>query len=148
VLLLRRPELWPRDIIAAQAILAWAQLVVGDVTMAETVIVQACVQARAGRYAVTLLDALRVLALVLIRQERCGEATDAISEGLALARSIPYPYAGGRLQQVYGQLLLAQGEIEPARERLGAALATFRRLGARLDAERTAQWLDTVSLPA
>jgi hypothetical protein len=48
-----------------------------------------------------------------------------------------YPYAEARLLQVYGQLHAQQGDHEPARARLGAALAIFRRLGARKDIERT-----------
>jgi hypothetical protein len=50
-----------------------------------------------------------------------------------------YPYAEARLLHVYGELDLQTGRTGPARERLGAALAIFRRLGAQADAERVAQ---------
>jgi transposase len=83
--------------------------------------------------------------MVLARYGRWVEATGALEEGLALTRSIPYPYAEGRLLQVYGQMHLAQGEAGPARERLEAALAIFRRLGARKDAERVGQAIASLS---
>jgi hypothetical protein len=48
-----------------------------------------------------------------------------------------------RLLQVYGNLHAQHSESKPARERLEAALAIFRRLGARKDVERTEQLLAT-----
>ena len=86
-----------------------------------------------------LVDALRVQALVATRQRQWEEAECALGEGLAMARSIHYPYAEGRLLHVYGQMHAQKGEPGPARERLEAALAIFRRLGARKDAERAKQ---------
>jgi hypothetical protein len=47
--------------------------------------------------------------------------------------------------QVSGGLHAQAGQSEPARERLEAALAIFRRLGARKDIERTEQVLTTLS---
>ena len=44
------------------------------------------------------------------------------------------PYAEGRLLHVYGEMNVQKGKPEPAGERLEAALAIFRRLGARKDA--------------
>ena len=60
---------------------------------------------------------------------------------------MPYPYAEGRLLHAYGQMHVAKGEPGPARERLEAALAIFRRLGARKDAERVEQDLAALPLP-
>jgi hypothetical protein len=54
---------------------------------------------------------------------------------------MPYPHGEGRLLELYGRLHLASGEPTSARERLEAALAIFRRLGACKDAERTDQVL-------
>jgi transposase len=48
---------------------------------------------------------------------------------------MPYPYAEARLLHVYGLMHAQKGGPEPARERLEAALALFRRLGARKDAD-------------
>jgi hypothetical protein len=83
-----------------------------------------------------LVDALRVEAMVAIRQLRWQQAERALAEGLALARSMSYLYAEGRLLHVYGQMHVANAEPGPARERLEVALAIFQRLGARKDAER------------
>jgi hypothetical protein len=48
---------------------------------------------------------------------------------------------------VYGLLHARKGEKEPARERLEAALAIFRHLGARKDAERTEQTIADLPCP-
>jgi tetratricopeptide (TPR) repeat protein len=79
---------------------------------------------------------LRVQAMIAIQKGRWDEAIAALEEGLELARSMPYPYAEGRLLHVYAELYLQKGEPGPARECLEAALAIFRRLGARKDVER------------
>jgi hypothetical protein len=86
-----------------------------------------------------LVDALRVHAMVAMQQQHWEDAAGALEEGLALARRMPYPYAEGRLLYVYGELHTQKGEPGPARERLEAALAIFRRLGARKDVERAEQ---------
>jgi hypothetical protein len=48
--LLDRTELRPRDIIAAQATFAWAQLEMGEVALAEAVAEQASSRARVAHY--------------------------------------------------------------------------------------------------
>lgn len=77
--------------------------------------------------------------MVALRQQYWEEATTALEEGVALARSMPYPYAEGRLLHVYGQMHIQKGEPALARERLEAALAIFQRLGARKDIEQVEQ---------
>jgi hypothetical protein len=79
------------------------------------------------------LDALRVQAMVATRQHHWSEAEQALEEGLTLARSMPYPYAEGRLLHVYGLMHVHKGEPELARERLEAALAIFRGLAKNQD---------------
>jgi tetratricopeptide (TPR) repeat protein/transcriptional regulator with XRE-family HTH domain len=143
--LIDRLDLWAQDVITVQTTLAWAQLEIGAVVEAEAMAVQAGARARAASERIRLVDVLRVQALVLTRSARWVEARGALDEGLALTRSIPYPYAEGRLLHVYGRMLRVQDETGPARERLAAALATFRRLGARKDAERTEHLLATLS---
>jgi hypothetical protein len=96
-------------------------------------------QARSDRF--NLVEALRVQALVACRQEQWGGAAQALEEGISVARGMPYPYAEGRLLQVYGLMSVHTGQPEQARERLEAALAIFHRLGADKDAERTAHLL-------
>ena len=99
-------------------------------------------RARVGGYRLALVDALRVQAMIAIRQERWAEAEAALEEGLSLAQDMPYPYVEARLLHVYGEMHLQKGESGLARERLEAALTIFWRLGARKDAERAqeAMW--------
>jgi hypothetical protein len=82
-----------------------------------------------------------VQGMVRICQERWAEAERALEEGLTMARSLPYPYGEARLLHVYGEMHAKRGELGPARERLEDALAIFRRLGARKDAEPVEQAL-------
>jgi predicted HTH transcriptional regulator len=57
---------------------------------------------------------------------------------------MPYPYAEARLLHVYGLLHTQKQELAPAHERLAAALAIFRRLGARSHAEQVEQALTSL----
>jgi tetratricopeptide (TPR) repeat protein len=121
--------------------LAWVQLELGEVTEAEASVARAITHARAMAYRVALVDALRVQAMVLTRQHRWVDAEHSLDEGLALVERMPYPYAEARLLHVYGMMHAAQGKPRPARERLEAARAIFRRLGARPEAAQTEQAL-------
>lgn len=141
--LLDRPGLEEFDVTAFLPVLAWAYLELGDQAQAEQTIDQALRRMRAENLRLMLANALRVHAMILIRQARWDAATSALEEGLAVACAMPYPYAKGRLLQVYGQMHTARGEPFPARERLEAALAVFRWLGARKDIEQVAQLLAT-----
>jgi hypothetical protein len=113
----------------------------GEVTAAAQLVGQVVTDARSRGDRLALIDALRVQALAAIRQERWDDATQVLEEGISLAHALPYPYAEGRLLQVYGDMYIQKGEADPARERLEAALAIFRRLGAHKDVERTEQAL-------
>jgi tetratricopeptide (TPR) repeat protein len=125
-----------------QPTLAWAYLELGEVAAAAEMVGQAITRIRAvGYYRTVLVHALWVQAMVATRQGRWEDAERTLEEGLALARSMPYPYAEARLLHVYGQMHAQMGEPVPARERLQEALAIFRRLGARKDAERAEKTL-------
>jgi tetratricopeptide (TPR) repeat protein len=127
--------------------MAWALLELGEVRQANDVVAQAINFARATNYRLSLVHALWVQAMVATRQGRWEDAERTLEEGLALARSMPYPYAEGRLLHVYGELHAQKGEPEPALERLEAALAIFGRLGARKDAERAEQAIVALQQP-
>jgi transposase len=107
-----------------------------------------------------LVEALRVQAMIALRQERrlardglraVGDqslwevAEHSLDEGLALARELPYPYAEARLLHVSAQMHIQRGELEPARARLEGALAVFRRLGARQDTAQVDRALASLS---
>jgi tetratricopeptide (TPR) repeat protein len=139
--LLDRPGLEEVDVTELLPLVAWAHLERGDVMQARAVVAQALKRAQAQHCGRVVPDGLWVQAMVAIRQEQWAEAVRALEEGLALAQSMPYPYAEGRLLHVYGEMHAQKGEPGPARERLEAALAIFRRLGARKDAEGVEQAL-------
>jgi tetratricopeptide (TPR) repeat protein len=142
--LLERPglELASNEILLVST-LAWTYLELGDLGRADAHIELALGRARAASDGRTLPDLLRVLALVRVQQGRWAEATAALEEGLTLAWNTPYPYAEGRLLHDFGVLHLKRGQTEQARQRLEAALAIFRRLGARKHIERAEQLLTT-----
>jgi len=116
--------------------LAWAYLDLGEAALAAETAAQAVAHARVERDNLSLVDALWIQAMVATRQARWTDAAQTLEEALALARPMPYRYAEGRLLHIDGLLRLDQEEPRLARERLEAALAIFRRLGARQDIER------------
>jgi tetratricopeptide (TPR) repeat protein/transcriptional regulator with XRE-family HTH domain len=134
--LLDRPGMEEQQVVHLLPTLAWAHLEGGDVEQAAAVVEQGVRRARAGSYRRALVEALRVQVLVCTLQQRWMEAAHSVEEGLALARSMPHPYAESRLLHVYGEMYVKKGEAEAARARLEAALAIFRRLGAHGYIER------------
>jgi tetratricopeptide (TPR) repeat protein len=134
--LLDRPGVNQPSATRLLAVLAWAHLELGELAEAEQVVSEAIMRMRTDNHRPDLVYALWIQAMIALRQARWTEAERSLEEGLTLARHMPYPYAEGRLLHVYGELHVAKGEPVPARERLEAALAIFRRLGARKDAER------------
>ena len=128
-------------------LLAWVHLELGEVAQAADVVARAIARARRQTQHVSLVNALRVQALVAIRQERWDEAARSLEEALALTRRMGYPYGEARVLHVYGLLHARKGEMDPVRERLEASLAIFRHLGARKDAARTAQAIADLPCP-
>jgi len=133
---LDRPGLEELDVDVLLPLMAWAHLDLGELDVATEMAARGLTRAQAEGNRVALVDALRVQAIVSIRQRHWEEAERFLEEGLARARGMPYPYAEGRLLYVYGLLHIERDEPGPARERLEAALALFRRLGARQDIKR------------
>jgi tetratricopeptide (TPR) repeat protein/transcriptional regulator with XRE-family HTH domain len=121
--------------------LARAHLELGETSDAETLIMQIVAYARGAGELLLLAKVLWLQALVAGRQGRWEEATAAVEEGISLTRSMPFPYMEARTLQVYGDLHRQKGEPKQAHERLAAALAIFRRLGARRDAAHLEQAL-------
>jgi tetratricopeptide (TPR) repeat protein/transcriptional regulator with XRE-family HTH domain len=134
--LLDRPGLQEWTVTCLLPVLAWAYLDLGEVDEAASAATQAVARAQTQHIWIALVDALRVRALVATRQGDWRAAEHALEEGLVLAHPMPYPYAEARLLHVYGLLHARQGEHEPACERLTAALAIFRGLGASKDIEQ------------
>jgi tetratricopeptide (TPR) repeat protein len=143
--LLDRPGLEELDVTRLLPHLAWSHLELGQVQAAVEVAQQAVRRARAEDLPPTLVDALWAQALVELRQGHREETARVLEEGLALARGMPYPYAEARFLHFYGELHVQKGEMGAAREHLQAALAIFRRLGARPGIAQTERALAALS---
>jgi hypothetical protein len=91
------------------------------------------------------VDALRVSAVLRLRQNRRRDAEAVLNDALGLSRAMPYPYAGAKALYVYGLLHSTSGEPAQARGRFEAALAICRGLGERLYAERIERALGSLS---
>jgi tetratricopeptide (TPR) repeat protein len=142
--LLDRSDAAEFDVTYLLPVLARAYLELGEVEQAAETVAQAIARMRAENMRLMLADALWVQAMVRHRQGKLAEAADALEEGIALAREMPYPYSEARLLHLYGLLHADQDEPGQARALLAEALAIFERLGARTDAERVEQALGNV----
>jgi tetratricopeptide (TPR) repeat protein len=89
----------------------------------------------------TLVQALRVQALVLSKQERWEEAENALQEALTLCRSMAAPYAEAKTLYTAGLVSHKKGELETSRQRFEAALMILEQLGERLYARSIEQLL-------
>lgn len=133
--LLERDEV--HDTVFMLPLAAWAHLDLGNLDEAGAVSLQAVARPRAEQTMFVLPDALRIRAQVATIRRQWTQAALALDEGLDLAHGMPQPYAEAGILRVYGAMHEAKGEPEQARTRLEQALAIFRRLGARWDAEQT-----------
>ncbi len=128
-------------------LLAWAYLVSGDGDQAAALLAECLAKVREHQYRVLLADALRIQALLALRQGHWQEAEAALDEAIALAHEMPYPYAEAKARYVYGDLHAARGNVERAREQYTAALVILGQLGERLYAEQVERALAEVSRP-
>jgi transposase len=125
--------------------LAWAHLERGAAAEAAAATSLTIARATALGYRLPLVEAWRIQGMVCTRAGRWDEARRAFADGLALARSLPYPYAEARLLHMNGLLHVQMGEPAPARAQLEAARALFARLGARTNAVQVEQDLAGLS---
>jgi tetratricopeptide (TPR) repeat protein len=116
--------------------LAEAHLMAGNEERAEELVDASIRRCRARGHRPELVEALRVRGSLLARRRLWLEAERAFAEGLSPVRAMACPYAEARLLGAEGQMGLERGELELGRVQLQKALALFRRLGARPDAER------------
>jgi ATP/maltotriose-dependent transcriptional regulator MalT len=98
--LLDRPGLEEYLVTMFLPVLAWAHLELGQVDVAAATVAQALKRARREGMRLVLADALRVQALIDLRQGQWEQAARSVEEGLSIARSMPYPHAEARLLQV------------------------------------------------
>jgi tetratricopeptide (TPR) repeat protein len=142
-----RPGLEEPDFTVLLPSLASAYLQLGDTAQAASIVASAVARARATGYRLILVDALHVQAIVFTNTRAWDAARRALAEGLAVARSLPYPYGEARLVEADGLLHARANELELARAQLEAAASAFRKLGARMDLERAEQEIATLTSP-
>ncbi len=127
--------------------LAWAHLELGELAQAEAVAAQAVRFAQEIEDFINLVEAVRVQALVLMAQHRWAEAEMALAGVLPETKRRCYPWGEARVLDTYRLLDTRAGAVGPARERMEAALALYKRLGARKDVERIEQELASLGSP-
>ena len=122
-------------------LLAWARLQLDDVEGAAHIAELAVTRATKEQYRLAVVDAQRVQAMVLARQEHWHAAGAVLEDAIALERGMPYPYAEAKTLYISGQLHTARGETQQAHKQFEAALAILHRLGERLYAEHVERTL-------
>jgi tetratricopeptide (TPR) repeat protein len=139
--MLGNPILAEQETAGLLPLLAWAYLETGGQARAEASLTHGMEHAAAEHLQMAQLALWRVQGMVRARQGHWSEASRIFEEAAALARTMPYPYAEGRILYEWGLAHHLKGEDGAAQERLASALAIFQRLGAAMDAERTEQAL-------
>jgi tetratricopeptide (TPR) repeat protein len=125
----------------ALALLAWAYLELGEAGQAQALLSQVLNTARQARMGPTLVQVLRVQALILSKQARWEEAEQALQEALALSRDMAMPYAEAKTLSTAGLVSHRRGELEAAHQRFDSAMTILERLGERLYARSIEQLL-------
>lgn len=120
----------------ALALLAWAEQELGQKEAARTALADARNHADALGSRLAYVTMSHVEAIVAASEHRWDDSIRALEECLAIARSMPYPYAKAKALYVYGQIHAARGEPEQAREKYQAGLAILHSLGERFYAEQ------------
>ena len=92
-----------------------------------------------------LVQALRVQALLLSKEERWEEAEQALQEALMLCRRMAAPYAEAKALYTAGLVSHDKRELASTRQRFEAAREICTRLGERLYALRLEQVLAKLS---
>jgi tetratricopeptide (TPR) repeat protein len=128
---LRRLEREGDDHTGTLYLRAWGYLETGDVDQAAATIERCIVLTNKQKTRLDLCEAWIVQGRIRSRQKCFGEAEDSFREALSLARSMPCPFAEGRVLYEWGQTLLARGKQREARELLEQALPIFQGLGAK-----------------
>jgi class 3 adenylate cyclase/tetratricopeptide (TPR) repeat protein len=117
--------------------LAMVHLELGNDSEAQDLATQAISQATLKQSQPELVETLVVQGMVMTRQWSWENAETLFTEGLTVARTIPFPYGEARALYEYGMMHAQQGDPRQARKRMKRALSLFERLGALKDVERT-----------
>jgi transcriptional regulator with XRE-family HTH domain/tetratricopeptide (TPR) repeat protein len=121
--------------------LAWAYLDTGDPDRAAELLDDGIAHAQSQLNQLALMEGLLVRARIEVRQQQWSEAQSTLESAIALSRTVLLPYAEAKAHYIYGLLHTARREVEPAEERLVAAITILHRLGERLYSEHVEQAL-------
>jgi predicted ATPase len=113
------------DLVNARLLLAWAEAMLGEESLAEARLTSLFADASP----LFRVDALRIHGILAVLRRRWDVASAALDEALDRTRAMPFPYAELKTLWVYGQLEAARGDTAAARQRLKQALVICDRLG-------------------
>jgi len=120
-------------------VLAWSEAECGgegDGARARADVEECLARARDERIYLALVDALRVQALLALRDGDARAALPSLEESIALCREMPYPYGEAKALYVAGLALQQSGDTSAARECFESARTLLARLGEGLYAPR------------
>ena len=126
------------------ALLAWAELELGDLAAAHEKLAEAQLRAEALGSRLAFVTIWRIEARLALVEGRYQEGLEALDLALAQTQAIPYPYAEAQARYVAGLLHRTRGETgdaAEARQQFTLALALLQRLGERFYADRIASEL-------
>ena len=118
------------------ALLAWAELELGDLAAAHVALDEARRRAEAFGSRLVFVLIWRIEGRLALVEQRYQEGLAVVEQAMALAQAMPYPYAEAQARYVAGLLHQTRGEDVKARQAFSAALAIFQRLGERFYAGR------------
>lgn len=121
--------------------LAGAYLAMGDLENAESAVRRGLEAANARNLPPQIVVWLNLQGMVLAAQGRFEAAEASFEEAIQRARHMGAPYDEADAHKELGIALARAGDTERARAELQAAHATFERLGAMPDLDRTEQAL-------
>ncbi len=130
------------------ALFAWTHLELGEDAQAQALAAQSISRAAAEHNRLVMIEALRVGAMVAIRQGRWQDAETSLNESLSLSQTMQCPYHEARVRYVFGLLGVAQSNVDQATGQLLAARVILRRLGERLYGEYVERALAGLSAEA
>jgi tetratricopeptide (TPR) repeat protein len=113
------------DLGSARLLLAWAEGMLGEESLAEARL-EALLAIASPLFRV---DVLRMQGLLATKQGRWAGAVTALDEALERTRAMPFPYAELKALWAYGHLEAARGDATAARRRFEQALLICDRLG-------------------
>jgi class 3 adenylate cyclase/tetratricopeptide (TPR) repeat protein len=135
------------DVTLLLTLIAAADLELGEEQQAGQVLAQIRRRVEGSGAQLVFTDAMRVEALLAIRQQRWDDAQALLDDVLALCRTMPYPWAEAKALYVYAFMLMQQGEMEQAYMRLEAARAILNHLGEQMYAQPIEQALAQMGGP-